>query len=733
VGTFAKLVAEIEADPRKLTLGFRRGVEETRAFRVAIENEMKKLPALNVVTPTHFNRLLKETKGDLEKATEAATRFNQRVEGIRASMVKMRAASQSNADMRMASSIAIADPFIYQAGRNARGGGMASVPAIAKAETAQGISRTNAAMIGVLFTLTNLGEQVAATDTKWNKLERTVSTALQGLSGVALAFGPKGMIVSGIAIATSFMLDFFSQARQEADALARAAEDNMNRLINARDSAAMMSRAQELYAGTPASGYRGIAQLERERLPIQTMLDNAIAGGRTPMVYDLQKQLDSIDKELMPLILEFERLKLAIMDVNNTPLQIKGLSPVTTRARGMPQTPEAVAQQLGGQAGALMGLFKAVAANQGDVGPISAKILEVHRKLEARLASIADKWSDTAISIRTILAEIESSPAARMLFAPAGSSTTNIPRVSTIPNAMPGATINVPELSTLPLSMGQRIRAALGPVADSVEKMGMYILQSSLGAVAQYGGAGGGMIAGIGSGALAGFAAGGAGGAVVGAVIGLAEGLLGMGAAAEQAREQVRQLNMAFQNFVMAQKLALGDISDQDFQIFQIQQQFEEARQAVIQWWKAMSIKDSIANVQEFQNRMNALNDLEKRRIDQLMKGADALGRVADSLTNIPEIWKVNLARWRAASPMTPIGGNRPPDRPGGYTGGGGGSGGNELMSAGGGGVVIINGDVIIEKPVRDGEELLEEFTRVLGRDSMRRTGRSGGWLQGIV
>jgi hypothetical protein len=764
VTTIARLVTAVEADPRGLTRGLQQSSSEIRRFTTTLEREMKRLPVLNIVTPTMLKHL-QNVKGDLEKATAAANRLNEAAGRTAQSFAKMRASAALLRDEGLARQIRTMDPFqggmggsMSRAQSSGFGQGMAAgnisralgvMPAVASPQAAGGISRTQGALIALMFTMTNFGEQLAATDTKWGKLEKTVGTALQAISGIALMFGPSGRIVSGIAIVASFIMDFFAQTREEADRTARSMEDSMKRLIDSADSAAMMTKLRDLDYGAPSAGNStadprafkgGLMDLEAQLAQQKAALRTA----NFATVLAIQDSIESLEKQLAPLRAQREQLVAAIMNPRSAPA-LSGAGAVSVTASA-PRGADDLLGDLEARAGALIGLHRELATQSRVDLDLNVQLLHIYDELGVRLNGMSDKWGKSALSVKRIRADLEGiigNPALAKLLseigAPGKTSGTDLSSSFRAPG-MPSAG----GATAAPLAAG---------TPGMMDKLNAYIVQPFAEFVTP---------------ALTAF----------GSALGPASLLLRALAPAFEVLEPllnnlvaplaavamviVQGLEPAFKLlFPIIKAIAIvfsfvaEVIQRVNAAIVRAIGNFLIAVGAVI---RKLSFGFAGKGIQRLGDSLLQYSDEAKQSADKMMRTRENLERMqwgdtaaevtglgdaaratAEALRNVPTIWKVELARWRAAQFATPAGPGgsappspvvpsstprrplTPPESP------------NLVSGASGGAAIVFHGDVTITTEARNGEELWDGFVRAARRESLRRTGRSGdGWMRGV-
>ena len=147
--------------------------------------------------------------------------------------------------------------------------------------------------------------------------------------------------------------------------------------------------------------------------------------------------------------------------------------------------------------------------------------------------------------------------------------------------------------------------------------VGFNVAMNTLGAI-------GGPVGSIGQGALQGFAFGGPVGAAIGGINAFVDGLFGLGAAARQQREQMRQLKKAYDEFTETIAVQVGLLDPVQAQINQIQREFEDARNNLRARLAGGLHFPSLFpdQARELAQEMARLNELERLRHAQLSQTA---------------------------------------------------------------------------------------------------------------
>lgn len=155
----------------------------------------------------------------------------------------------------------------------------------------------------------------------------TLRSVAQEAGNVAMMFGPGSVIAGAVALTGVAIYNMFARTRKEIEETRKKFEQEVVTMVNAGDNAALLKRAQDLYVGTPGKGFKdGIKGLEDERLGI-------MASPATNVKW--REQIADVEKRLKPLMEQFQAIQRAILDVNNTPVTIRGLPAISVQAMSL--------------------------------------------------------------------------------------------------------------------------------------------------------------------------------------------------------------------------------------------------------------------------------------------------------------------------------------------------------------------------------------------------------------
>jgi hypothetical protein len=685
---------------------------DTSAFTQTLRGQLESIRQSNHVTETQMRKFLRDAAGDFDKANASAARFNDTVRGIQGSIVRMRAAAAQRGDIIHAGKIASADPF-----QNSGAAG-----SIIAGTAAQGISRTQAALFSVVFTLGNLGEQIAAADTKWQKLDRTIGTALQTIASVAVFYGPAGILVAAVAATGNFLSSFWTQQREEAERTAREMEEHFKRLRKGGIGNAAEA-AQELFSG--AGGVQDLQRQLDEAIARRGGLITSQAGRRTsvPEQRELRNAFEEVTR-LQGALAAVQAQHQRTIGIVNELATVEGnrAAAALSIARGQAaqKRVESEPQELLAQAGALLRLQTELTSQRQYAVDIDERLLTIYGRLNELLGAMRDKTSTAAAALRSMISDLERHPIVAAMTGNAarpeiGRGAGRIVQDAVSSRQITGPiNIAIPELKALPQTMAQKFALAIRPFVDALEQMSGYLLNWGIGLLSQFGGAGGQFIGGIAQGAMAGFQMAGPMGAAIGGVTGLVSGLLSLGQSSREARAEMERWQQAYRNTINDLKVQVGLMSASQRDAELIRQQFDTLRDQLRDSYRMQDLVLPGPKLDEYNRRLAELNELEKLRLEQLEKeaaGLNSMTEAAEAFRNVPSWFKVNLEVWRAANRMfdvDPANNPRRPNDPRRPT--------NTTTMQPGGQQVFQIGNIQLNSRATNGAQLVDEFLAELRR-----------------
>lgn len=306
--------------------------------------------------------------------------------------------------------------------------------------SAQG-QRIASASVAVAFGLEALARGGEAADTGLRQ-------ALRSVAALAAAFGPQGLIVSGVAASLAAILDMFDRTREEARRTREAFEQEVNGMIRTADSIGLQRRLQTIQFGQPDVKLPNLGEIEAgvfegSLVALQRAVERytrergaLLARGipREPVrlehgvVIDTPeiRQLQTANRELARLLpqyaarwREYLTIRDAILDPptlprNATPLPEVAVSGGVTTPEGRQAIRDASEdlRELEQTARRLIEINRLseslkVPLPDADQRALNEQLVRVYDEATAALARQADQWGAVALSIRRTIAELE--------------------------------------------------------------------------------------------------------------------------------------------------------------------------------------------------------------------------------------------------------------------------------------------------------------------------------------
>lgn len=179
------------------------------------------------------------------------------------------------------------------------------------------------------------------------------------LGNVVDLLGPQGKLLSGAAILTTAIVALFMKAKEKSAEATKAIEEDIARLVNAGDFAALTKKLQEIEQGTAGSGFTDGRATARERI---AQLENELqVTGKVSRYYrERQAQLIDERKKLADLTDQWNKYNKAVTDPRTSARAPRGLAGaiVSTTA----DSPEKAAKDLERNADEVARTMKALTA-----------------------------------------------------------------------------------------------------------------------------------------------------------------------------------------------------------------------------------------------------------------------------------------------------------------------------------------------------------------------------------
>jgi hypothetical protein len=419
----ANMVVGVGADPTELKSGLREGARSVDQFAEHV-----------TVTADKMRDLLKQTGGDLQKAARLAAAAAQTDLG---KVVPISSAAGYQAGKAMGESMSRGFAASNAPGNIRRAiGGRGGSGLFGGLGGGIGGGRATAAFVAGAFTIAGLGDAFAAGESKLTRFTQGLNSVLRSASIVAAFFEPPaGPIVAAVLAGTSFVLDFFAKTRDAADKMAKETEDRVKRLIDARDTAAQMTRVQEITTGLPSAGPSafaagafagGVEDLEAQiNAAYQRIVEHnatsaaqmvnavtreqltAIHRGNDLFIENTQKEIRALIARLSPLVAERDRITAAILNPATGARATPGMQEIKVTAAAPGHEYDALAKRV-------QQIVRLYSTLKEAGNPVSAQTqqiidgyIQLSHALDALTRSGADPFSDQVASLQELQAEIE--------------------------------------------------------------------------------------------------------------------------------------------------------------------------------------------------------------------------------------------------------------------------------------------------------------------------------------
>src|SRR4051812_20750902 len=170
--------------------------------------------------------------------------------------------------------------------------------------------------------------------------------AMREFTGAAFRLGeflgPAGPLIPIIGMVGFALYEVFHKAGDEMDTMKEKWHDTLDDMVNAGDNAKMMKQARDLVLGTPANYFQdGRDALQKRLTEEQGRLDALVTQrGGNPFapkslvnaIKEQQAIVDADKKALDEIEIKLGQLREAILAVNNTPIEIRGLQALISSA-----------------------------------------------------------------------------------------------------------------------------------------------------------------------------------------------------------------------------------------------------------------------------------------------------------------------------------------------------------------------------------------------------------------
>lgn len=346
------------------------------------------------------------------RAFETLTRAV-KMEGVRSAEAYVQGLEEEMAKRRAMMASAMA--------RNVR-----SALGVAQAQTAgaaKGAGQNIGRQIGLGFAVSALFnlESIMRAQGKVEKAAAGVRQALQSVAVfAATSFGPEGLIVAGLAAGAAAIIDYFAESRRQMRDTRKAFEDEVKRMIDAGDSIGLQVKLREVERGKPSAGMGAGGFFKGSLGDLQTqynaLVDRKNSSNNLIEVLRIKRQMDALWKQMMPLVQEQRQLKDAILNRPDALPDITGLPAIRIEAKGpggMAKDAAAAAREAAAQFREWLDRGRDILAIFGDMktegagtADVAERLLRIYDDMAAMLERMPDSWSAQGRELRKMISEI---------------------------------------------------------------------------------------------------------------------------------------------------------------------------------------------------------------------------------------------------------------------------------------------------------------------------------------
>lgn len=448
--TIAKMVTEIGADASDLRRGVEQGVRHLESFA----NQAKKLSGMELLNAYRLaqqgqdaadallggitDRFAMEAadareelfRGLIDKreferrARDSAQAFNAE---ILAGMKRLAESGQLTGDVHRKLVAELKNAGL-QAGREAGAGIRA------------GLSQTSTTVTTVNNQLGLMGRLVNQNTGRWTELGRRAATvggqasfalgmvasggvgalkSVRGLTtavgGLAAGFGPQGALVGGVIFAGGAIAQMLLDSRRDIEKTAETWEESLRRMVNASDLIGLQKELQRIQFGEPDAGISAFARafvgsLEEARARAAALAAE-IAKVPTPLGKDMRR---IVDEDFDKLVKEHERWADEVVRLQGEydkvadKIQLVGTLPLRAARGGMiGAAPVAEVRTLAREMQDLLARAQELTGAQGlGIEGLGQAQVRIFDQVTARLREQNDELGETAIALRKVREEM---------------------------------------------------------------------------------------------------------------------------------------------------------------------------------------------------------------------------------------------------------------------------------------------------------------------------------------
>lgn len=242
-------------------------------------------------------------------------------------------------------------------------------------------------------------------------------TVLRSVASFAAFFGPKGLIVSGVAASTAAIIDLFTRSREEMEKTRIAFEEDITSMAREGDIAGLMKELQKLEIGQlkidPKTGLfalsGGLKQLRAELAGLERQQQDAFQRNVTASGFTEEgKRIRELRAEIAPLEERYKSLRNIILDFPQLPNVAALAKSIRIESGG--KTEDLLSKEfknLKEQVDVAVTALGQVEGKTFLIVGLEARLLELYGKAKDMLAAQKDQLGPIATGLRGIVQDFE--------------------------------------------------------------------------------------------------------------------------------------------------------------------------------------------------------------------------------------------------------------------------------------------------------------------------------------
>ena len=272
----------------------------------------------------------------------------------------------------------------------------------------QVMGRMGPAAVAVGFGLESLARGGAAADAG-------IRTALRSVASFAAFFGPKGLIVAGVAAATAAIIDLFSKSRDAIKQTAEQFQKSIDDMVKNVDTIGLQKQLKDVFLGTPTRMEDGTVEIRGGLVQLRRDLAAAEAAqlrafrGEGGSIFKTSQEVDRLTASVAKQEAVYESLRRTILT-----LQSAGSDPalrtpiaITASASGAKEAGAAV-RALREEIDTLSTAYAQLAGQSELQAPIAERLTDIHERINRLLSTQRGVASEVVNEYRAMVAELES-------------------------------------------------------------------------------------------------------------------------------------------------------------------------------------------------------------------------------------------------------------------------------------------------------------------------------------